>query len=515
MTLKAHGKTKRLVSTLAIILALVILAGGICVYYLVPGVRKLKVTVHSDSVIKTVYGWGTSACWWSQNVSDEATREELSKLLFSEEGLGLNIYRYNIGGGFDENERTSNPWRRAESFYVLNEQTGEFEYDFSRDANAYAFLKKSLSYGCIDTVVLFANSPHYSFTVSGMASGSLEESTCNLKKECYRDYVDYFLTITKHFIDDGVPVKFISPINEPQWSWGGDWVGQEGCHYEPDEALELLHLFAEGIAESGLDVKLMAPESGEIYGETENYFNRLTSDEAVQKVLGSLAYHSYWSDNYVKLKESFGSYIDKNLSDTRVDMTEWCELPCWHSTDDVNSAIVMARVIANDMQLTHSSSWTSWVAVNQDGINSDDGKNYSDGLISANDDLSQYAVAARYNALAHFSEFVPTGSVLLEADADMSTLVTETDWSISWLEHPKREMTTYQLSFAAFRTPEGKTVLVLVNEGEARTVRLDVKGKSMQVITTDEAHSLEQTYEGRRKGRLSLSQNSITTVIFD
>ena len=121
----------------------------------------------------------------------------------------------------------------------------------------------------------------------------------------------------------------------------------------------------------------------------------------------------------------------------------------------------------------------------------------------------------RYNALAHFSKFIPTGSELLRAEANMSTLVSETDWSISWLEHPKREMTNYQLSFAAFLTPEGKTVLVLINEGEPRTVRLAVKGKNMQVVTTDESHTLETAYEGKRKGRIDLTANSITTIVFD
>ena len=56
---------------------------------------------------------------------------------------------------------------------------------------------------------------------------------------------------TKYFIEKGVPVKYISPINEPQWSWGGDWVGQEGCHYEPEQALAVFKVFAQKIKESG------------------------------------------------------------------------------------------------------------------------------------------------------------------------------------------------------------------------------------------------------------------------
>ncbi len=42
----------------------------------------------------------------------------------------------------------------------------------------------------------------------------------------------------------GNAAKYISPINEPQWKWGGASVWQEGCHYECEEVLEVFHLFA-------------------------------------------------------------------------------------------------------------------------------------------------------------------------------------------------------------------------------------------------------------------------------
>ena len=97
--------------------------------------------------------------------------------------------------------------RATESFYVLNEETGAYEYDFTRDAAAQHMLDLALSYGCVDTVVLFANSPHYSMTKTGQATGGLEENFSNLPAENYEAYADYFLTVTKYFLDKGVPVK--------------------------------------------------------------------------------------------------------------------------------------------------------------------------------------------------------------------------------------------------------------------------------------------------------------------
>lgn len=228
----------------------------------------IKIDLTSAEKRKPIMGFGTSACWWSQNVADKSTADELAELLYGKNGLGLNIYRFNIGAGWDnDNCRVENPWRRCESFYV-DENTDESEnfrgcYDFEKDKNSYTFLKRCLKEGTIDTVILFANSPHYSLTSSGQASGSLMHHTCNLPMSNYGRFADIFLDITQHFIDDGVPVNYISPINEPQWKWGGKSVWQEGCHYEPKEVAAVFHTFAQKLEERNMSVKLYGPESGE------------------------------------------------------------------------------------------------------------------------------------------------------------------------------------------------------------------------------------------------------------
>lgn len=144
---------------------------------------KTELTVKIDPTVKyqTINGWGASACWWAQK-TDGVAGDETIRLLYSKEGLGLNIYRFNVGAGEKDNPDTKieNDWRKAESFYVLNEETGEYEYDFTKDAVSVAAMKKALSYGCVDTVVLFANSPHYSMTESGLASGGEETHQNNL-----------------------------------------------------------------------------------------------------------------------------------------------------------------------------------------------------------------------------------------------------------------------------------------------------------------------------------------------
>ena len=190
---------------------------------------SIEITVDRDARFQTVNGFGSSACWWAQDMGFAAAAEETARLLYSDDGLALNIYRYNVGAGEKDNPNTRIWGNRAtESFYRFNGEKGRYEYDFTRDAAAQHMLDLCLSYGNIDTVVLFANSPHFSMTVSGQATGGKKSYVSNLRADCYEAFADYMVTIARHFIEKGVPVKYMSPVNEPQWEWGGKWVGQEG-----------------------------------------------------------------------------------------------------------------------------------------------------------------------------------------------------------------------------------------------------------------------------------------------
>lgn len=457
----------------------------------------MTITVDPDVTEQPFYGWGASACWWSQKVSDDETREELSKLLYSKEGLGLNIYRYNVGGGVNPEHNRLDPdsWRNTESFLVYNEETGKFEYDFTADANAQKFLFKSLEYGCIDTVVLFANSPHYSMTKSGEASGSTSANhKTNIDKSQYQAFVDYFLDITEYFLSKGVPIKFISPLNEPQWKWGGD-VYQEGCHYSQKEVHDLMKLFSKAIDERHLDVKLTAPEGGCISTETKTYMSVLKNDKDIAKNIGSYSYHSYKVDANQMVKAQFGNYRNSiRYKNERVDMSEWCELPCEHSVNDFGGALVTARVIAGDTALSNANSWSAWVAVNEGDPNGNASENYSDGLFYADHNFTSYATAERYYALAHFSKFVPTGSYIIKSKSNNFAVACKTN-------------------FAAFKTPEGNIVLVIVNEDDAKDIKLSLQAQEMEIYTSTAETKLEKTYDGEFQQTISVPSQSISTIV--
>lgn len=504
---------KIIIAVIAVVLAAVLAVCTVKIF--IPEYKKhgpLRLKVDTETQLNTVDGFGVSACWWAQVCGGSDKAEEVAKLLFSKEGLALNIYRYNIGAGEKDNPNRiiGNDWRAAESFYVYDEQTKQYKYDFTRDANAQKMLDMALSYGVVDTVVLFANSPHYSMTVSGKASGGDEEGQSNLPKENYQKYVDYFLTITEYFLDKGVPVKYISPVNEPQWGWGGSYASQEGCHYESDELYELYRLFASEIQKRGLPVLLTAPESGAIGDETKEWFKAIYNDETIKKSLGTLSYHSYWSDDFIDRKIDFGKWLKENVPNAKVEMSEWCQLPCIADTTSIFGALTEARVIANDFQYTGVNSWSAWTGVNENGIG-EDGKNYSDGLLTASSDFSELEIAIRYYALAHFSKFIPAGSVQLAVEKNIKDLNT---WhSGNPEDHDLRNINT--TSAVAFKTPDGKLAVVVVNEGSERPLNIKVGGyNSMTVYTTTEEEQMVETYSGKIKSVTS-PRFSITTVVFE
>ena len=70
------------------------------------------------------------------------------------------------------------------------------------------------------------------------------------------------------------------------------------------------------------------------------------------KYLDVFAYHSYGSDENVNEKVEFGKWAKNNIKTPRFDMSEWCELPCKHDTKSIESALMMARIIGEDLIYT-------------------------------------------------------------------------------------------------------------------------------------------------------------------
>lgn len=441
-----------------------------------------QILIDKSKTYQTFEEFGTSSCWWAQTVDTDEMARNIAKELYSkEDGLGLKVFRYNIGGGEADNPdcRIWDTSRRTESFYVWSEEKGEYIYDFTRDANARRVMDYAVEYGA-EKIILFCNSPHFSMTKSGHASGGLEEYSSNLPKENYDAFVDYVLTIADWFVAQGYPIYAISPINEPQWSWGSpDWVGQEGCHYTEEEAIKLLETFALEMHKRNSPYKLSGPESGQMswgyYGIVEKFFN----SEILNDFCDTFSGHSYWMDNSTEEKEEIGKEFKKKYPDKKYEMSEWCELPLTIDSTTIDSGIHMAKVIIDDLNLMNAVSWQSWTAVN------------GDGLLDRNEhgELIKYI---RYYAFKHFTSFIEPGMKRVRI---FDNFFNKT-----------------KLKTTAFLNDEA-AIVVIVNPEEAEE-ELKVGGLlgKAEIYLTDENHKCEKIYDGDFKRNITVPAKSIMTI---
>ncbi len=172
-------------------------------------------------------GWGTSLAWFANatgnygeegfvtnrdGISKEAyakalengkqLREAFYESIFGEDGLDLNMARYNIGGGNATDVAYGYPFMRqgaavpgywadtisgvaakqankdqvAEAF----DPSDDAHYDWDKGASQEWWLKHGLETGDIDHVEMFANSAPWFLTESGYATGGYNSGDNNL-----------------------------------------------------------------------------------------------------------------------------------------------------------------------------------------------------------------------------------------------------------------------------------------------------------------------------------------------
>ena len=439
-------------------------------------------TIGVDTAVRyqTSEGFGTSAAWWAQHIDDDSTAKEIAELLFNKEtGLGLDVFRYNVGAGERENPSSviNGDYTKTDSFYVLNEQTGEYEFDFSRDANARRVMDYALENGAT-SIILFCNSPHFSMTENGLGSGSTEEGHCNLPKENYQKFVDYLLTIADRFTELGYPVTYISPINEPQWNWGTGYVGQEGCHYSADEAVELLELFAVTMKERNTPYSLSGIETGDMSQAHSEYQEKFFASKILTDYCDTFSGHSYWIASQED-KQAIGKRYKQISHGTRFVMSEWCELPQTLNPTTIDSALCMAETVWGDLTLLNAVSWQSWAAVNGDGL-----------LCLDNGEVNTFM---RYYAFKQFAAFIPTGSVRVKTTDSL------------------RDKST--LNAVAYDTGDSVVLVVINSTEEAESIVLNGGFVSAEIYVTDEEKRCEKAFDKEFTGNVTFGAKSITTLV--
>ncbi len=435
-----------------------------------------EILVRPRAACQTMQGFGASGAWWAHHVGlwPDTDLERVLRLLFdARTGIGLSVYRYNIGAGGGEEIR--DPWRRAETFLV---RPGV--YDWSRDAGGRRVLRAACALG-VPNLIAFANSPPAALTISGLASGG-PQGASNLAPDANRAYAQYLVDVlTRLRRVEGVPVGWISPINEPQWDWNPG-KGQEGCHWEVDEGVALLREVVTSLSRAGLGVRVSAPECGD-WKSCTPWLEALEAEPWAAGALPHLALHSYWSRREDRV--AVADWMASRSRTLPLWMSEWCEMRPGRDMG-MDSALVLAQTVHDDLVLGGVTSWQYWIGVSK--------YDYRDGLLYVDESSRAVLPTKRLWALGNFSRFVRPGAVRLEADCT----------------HP-------EVRAMAFSEARGAhLVLVAINLAQQDiALGLRTYGKAdlhpLEAWVTSEEHDLAAVAVGR--GPVRLAGRSVTTVL--
>jgi hypothetical protein len=238
--------------------------------------------------------------------------------------------------------------------------------------------------------------------------------------------------------------------------------------------------------------------------------DRIYENDDIVDVLGTYSYHSYWTNDFL-LKRAYGDYIRKNYKDVELEMSEWCELPCEHNIDDIEAGLIMARTIGEDIADTGVNSWSTWVAVNEGGER-------ADSMIAVGDSYENYQISKRYYAMGHYTKFIPVGSHAIDFNVSVGDVTaTEFDEWPYWLNDEPRQNYKVEnyLTVSAYKTPDKKYVVVIVNEGDDKEISFNMLGWDAEVYTTDDERNLELTSQTKGHKKITVGAKSITTVVFE
>ncbi len=366
-----------------------------------------KVTVDFNKKHQTVESFGGSAAWWSQVVGNFEISDKIAELLYSKEkGIGLGVYRYNLGAGTMKNGESP--------FWSWEHATEKVE----NDTNSVSMMQKSVNAGA-EEITVFVNSPPVELTVNG--KGRCEKAMhSNIKPKNYRAFANYCLDACEYLLNMGLPVKYLSPINEPAWTWNND--KQEGCFYLPHQVKKVFKVFAEELEKrEHLKGKLLlaGTECADLRWLNKSYSRAMLNCKVTRRNIDSVDYHAYWlnpvkpffSDRVAYLKR-YRKFHDRWYKGTKIKMTEWCHMQ--GGTDcSMNSGIVVANTIYEDLKYADVVSWQHWVLVAFGG--------YCDGIIYVDTEKQTYELTKRYFVTGNFSKFL-VGATRVEAECDNSDI---------------------------------------------------------------------------------------------
>ncbi len=471
---------------LSILLCLVMLMSSVSVLAS-EKVYTVNLDLNNKSPFGEFHGWGTSICWWGHHLGENLTDEQLDavvKALYDEEeGLGLNIARYNIGGGDDPTHHHQREFDGRDMPGVLDK---DGNWNLENDLGQIKALQLAVKYGA-DILEAFSNSPPYFMTESGCSSGGKDSGKNNLPDENFDDFAQ-FLAEAVLRIQNTYGIKFdtLEPFNESDTNYWGYEGWQEGCHFDVTDHSRVILLVREALNKRGLtDVGVSAADETNVWRTGENIKNVYTK-EAIN-ALSQVNTHSYSVGDYNHTRNAVLEAC-KPLYMTEVDGDGSVG---GEASGNMGPALWFANKINEDIRGLEPNAWVMWqaVAMAYDGEHKDSG--YWN-IMSIDKETSELHKPKKYYAYMQFTKFIRPGDTLVKTD--------------------------YSNIVSAINEEEGKVVFVITNTDSASKKydfsieNLGLYSKDFEVYVTDKAHNCEKVVASSLEN-VEVPPYSVATVV--
>ncbi|MER6043183.1 glycoside hydrolase [Streptomyces sp. NPDC001856] len=441
-------------------------------------------------------GWGTSLVWFANATGDypPAIREKLAKLLFDDDGLALNIARYNVGGGNAPDVRdylraggAVEGWWKAPAG-TTREDTDWWSADDPADWNADADatqrwwvdrIKKDITHW-----ETFSNSPPWFMTVSGYVSGGFDPGADQLKTESVDDFAAYMAGATKRLERaHGIKVKTVDPFNEPNTTYWGTRLGadgrpvggrQEGAHIGPELQQKVLAALDPALKKVKTNARISAMDETNpgIFAQNWNSYSQASRD-----LVDQMNVHTYGTGQRTTVRDQ-AKAAGKTLWMSEVE-GDWGD---GQSFTDMRPGLGLAQQIVNDLRELEPSAWVFWQPVEdydnmKPGGESAKGGNWGSIQLpfscTSKDTLQSCPIHTntKFDTARNFTHFIKPGDRLIKVDDTSSAAAVTADGKGLSLVHVNStaEARTVTIDLSKFRKiRDGATVTPVVTSADGK-----------------------------------------------
>ncbi|MFE7955683.1 glycoside hydrolase [Streptomyces sp. NPDC057413] len=464
-------------------------------------------------------GWGTSLAWFA-NVTGgypPEIREKLASLLFGDDGLGLNIARYNIGGGNAPDVKdylraggaVQGWWKAPDG--TTRADTDWWSADDPADWNVKADATQRWWVDRIKNDIThwetFSNSPPWFMTVSGYVSGGFDATADQLKAESVDDYAAYLAGATRRLEQaHGIKVKTVDPFNEPNTPYWGTRLGtdgkpvggrQEGAHMSPAMQRKVLQALAPALRTAKTKAQISAMDETNPSTFAQNWSAYTAQDRSL---VGQMNVHTYGTGQRTAVRD-LAKAADKKLWMSEVE-GDWGD---GQSFTDMRPGLGLAQHIVDDLRELQPRAWVFWQPVEdydnmKPGGESAKGGNWGEIQIpfscTSADTLATCPVRTntKFDTARNFTHFIKPGDRLIKVDDTSSAAAVSKDGKGASLVHVNSTTSprSVTLDLTKFRSiSRGATVTPVVTSADGKlAVRDAVKLEGGRATVTVPAQSV-------------------------